>query len=54
MVAGGQGVRGSESYQKQRGITAEIVLIVRNQGQGRAPNAKMSKMHNKNMTSLQN
>lgn len=54
MVAGGQGVSGSESYQKQRGVAAEVVLIVSNQGQGRAPNAKMSNMRNKNMTSLQN
>jgi len=54
MVAGGQGVSGSESYQKQRGVATEVVLIVSNQGQGRAPNAKMSKMRNKNMTSLQN
>ena len=53
-MSGGQGLRGSECYQKQRGVTAEVVLIVRNQGQGRAPHAKMSKMHNKNMTSLQN
>lgn len=45
---------GSESYQKQRGVAAEVVLIVSNQGQGRAPNAKMSNMRNKNMTSLQN
>ena len=53
MVAGGQGVRGSESYQKQRGVAAEAALIVGNQGQGRAPSAKMSKMRNKNMTSRQ-
>ena len=47
-------MRGSESYQKQRGVSAEVVLIVRNQGQGRPPTAKLSEMHNKNMTSLQN
>lgn len=53
MVSGGQEVRGSESYQKQRGVAIEAALIVGNQGQGRAPSAKMSKMRNKNMTSLQ-